>query len=258
MTLTLQLVDTHAHLHCSHFDKDRERVMKQATQAGVTRMVEVGYDVGSSRAACSLAEQHEGVYAVVGLQPNHAHEAAPNWLEQIRILAEHPSVVAIGEIGLDYYRDFSPRDLQAQVFIDQLRLARERNLPVVIHTREAGEDTLQVLRTHAQGQRGIMHSFSGNWEFAKACLDVGFLLSFSGPVTFAKAKDLHTVARRVPLDSLLIETDSPYLSPHPFRGKRNEPARVRLVAEQIAELRGISLEEVAEAVWENAKRIFRW
>jgi TatD DNase family protein len=258
MSAALQLVDTHTHLHCSHFDQDREHVLAQAAAAGVTRLVEVGYDIASSRAACSLAEQHDGMYAVVGLQPNHAHEATPDWLEQVRLLAAHPAVVAIGEIGLDYYRDYTPRDLQAQVFIEQLGLARERGLPVVIHTREAGEDTLRIIRQHAQGQRGIMHSFSGDWTFAKACLDVGFLLSFSGPVTFAKAKDLHTVARRVPLDALLIETDSPYLSPHPFRGKRNEPARVRLVAEQIATLRGMTLEEVGDAVGKNAQRLFGW
>jgi TatD DNase family protein len=219
-------------------------------------MVEIGYDLPSSRAALHLADQHDHIYAVVGLQPNHVHEAPPDWLEQVRTLAAHPKVVAIGEIGLDYYRMKAPPEQQAHFFRTQLALARELGKPVVIHSREAPADTVAVLREDADGVAGIMHSFSGDWSHAVACLDVGFLLSFSGPVTFSKARDLHDVARRMPIDRLLIETDSPYLTPHPFRGRRNEPARVRLVAERIAELRGIALEMVAAAVWHNAERLF--
>lgn len=252
----MHLIDTHTHLHCEHFNEDRETVIQRANEAGVACMIEIGYDVPSSQAAIALAEQYPQVFAIVGLQPNHAHEASPDWLEQIRTLATHPKVVAIGEIGLDYYRDYAPRDLQAKVFVQQLQLANELGMPVVIHCREAREDTIATLRQHTPHKRGIMHSFSGDWAFAEACLEIAFLLSFSGPVTFAKAHDLHDVARRVPIDSLLTETDSPYLTPHPFRGKRNEPARVRLVAERIATLRDMPLEDVAHAVWTNAARIF--
>lgn len=252
------LIDTHMHLHCNHFQDDLDAVLERAADAGVQRMVEVGYDLPSSRAALALAERFPAIRAVVGLQPNHAHEAPDNWLEAVRELAAHPRVVAIGEIGLDYYRDYAPRTRQAQVFVAQLALAREVGLPVVIHTREAQEDTVRVLREHATGLPGVMHSFSGDWGYARACLDVGFLLSFSGPVTFKKAHELHEVARRAPLERILVETDSPYLSPHPFRGKRNEPARVRLVVEQIAALRGTSAEVVADAVWANAARLFGW
>jgi TatD DNase family protein len=194
----------------------------------------------------------------VGVQPNHAHENPPDWLDTVRSLAQHPRVVAIGEIGLDYHWMKAPPDLQEQVFRAQLALAREMGLPVVIHSRDAPADTVRVLRDAAQGQPGIMHSFSGDWEYATACLDVGFLLSFSGPLTFKKATDLHEVARRAPRDRVLVETDSPFLSPHPRRGKRNEPAHVRFVAERLADLRGISLAEAATAVWDNAEHIFRF
>jgi TatD DNase family protein len=251
-----RLIDTHTHLHCEHFDNDREQVLEAAAAAGVARIIEVGYDLDSSRAALALAERYPQIFAVVGIQPNHAHEAPPGWLDGVRTLAAHPKAVAIGEIGLDYYRDYAPRDLQQRVFIEQLALARELGLPVVIHSREAHQDTADLLHTHARGQPGVMHSFSGNWEHARACLDVGFLLSFSGPVTFAKATTLHEVARRAPADAILVETDSPFLTPHPHRGQRNEPAHVALVAQQIATLRQAPLEEVAATIWDNADRVF--
>jgi len=256
MTQPVQLIDTHTHLHCNHFNDDREAVVRRAREAGVERIVEVGYDLQSSRTAIALAEQYSHIYAVVGLHPNHAHEAQSNWFDQLCTLAKYPNVVAIGEIGLDYYRDYTPRDIQARVFIQQIEFARQQRLPVVIHSREAHDDTIRILRDYAQGMAGVMHSYSGNWAFAQACLDVGLMLSFSGPVTFSTAYDMHDVARRMPLDRILIETDSPYLSPHPFRGKRNEPARVRLVAECIATLRNISLDDLAAAVWTNAERVF--
>lgn len=251
-----RLIDTHTHLHCKHFDNDREQVLEAATAAGVARIIEVGYDLDSSRAALALAERYPQIFAVVGIQPNHAHEAPPGWLDGVRTLAAHPKAVAIGEIGLDYYRDYAPRDLQQRVFIEQLALARELGLPVVIHSREAHQDTANLLRAHARGQPGVMHSFSGDWEHARACLDVGFLLSFSGPVTFARATTLHEVARRTPADAILIETDCPFLTPHPHRGQRNEPAHVALVAQQIATLRQAPLEEVAATIWDNADRVF--
>jgi TatD DNase family protein len=251
------LIDTHTHLHAHAFDNDRAVVLQRAAEAGVACIIEIGYDIPSSRQALALAEQHAHIYAVVGVQPNYAHQIAPDWLETVRSLAQHPRAVAIGEIGLDYYWDAAPRDVQARVFREQLGLAQELDLPVVIHSREAPADTVRVLREDAQGHPGIMHSFSGDWEHAAACLDVGFWLSFSGPVTFKKATALHDVARRAPLNRILTETDSPYLSPHPRRGKRNEPAHVRLVAEQLAHLRDMPLDDLTTAVWANAITVFR-
>lgn len=253
----VRLIDTHMHLHLAQFDGERSAVLSRAQAAGVARMVEIGYDLDSSRAAVDLASSDPAIYAVVGIQPHYAAQADASWLDEIRRLAGHSRVVAIGEIGLDYYHDRAPHDQQEQLFREQLALARELGLPVVIHSRDAQADTVRILRDAARGQPGIMHSFSGDWGYAEACLEVGFHLSFSGPVTFPKAAELHEVARRAPLDRILTETDSPYLSPHPLRGKRNEPANVRLVAERLAVLREIALAELADAVWQNAARIFR-
>lgn len=254
----LQLIDTHAHLHTEPFDPDRDMVFARAAEAGVQRLIEIGYDLDSSRAAVALADQHPHMYAVVGIQPHYALEADVAWLAEVRRLAAHPKVVAIGEIGLDYHWDRAPHADQERLFREQLALARELGLPVVIHSRDAKEDTIRILGDAARGQPGVMHSFSGDWDYAAACLDVGFYLSLSGPVTFPKATELHEVARRAPLDRILTETDSPYLSPHPRRGKRNEPANVRLVAERIAALRELPLEALAEAVWRNAEALFRF
>jgi TatD DNase family protein len=257
MTGEIQLIDTHLHLHLAEFAADREQAIARAHAAQVTRLVEVGYDLESSHAALALAAAHPAIYAVVGIQPHYAAHADADWLAEIRRLAAHPKVVAIGEIGLDYYHDRAPHAAQERLFRQQLALARELDLPVVIHTREAQADTVRILRDAARGQPGIMHSFSGDWAYAEACLEVGFMLSFSGPVTFNKATDLHEVARRAPLDRILTETDSPYLAPHPLRGKRNEPANLRIIAERLAALREIALEELAQAVWRNAMNIFK-
>ena len=258
MPTGIRLIDTHMHLHMPQFDADRAAALDRAAAAGVARMVEIGYDLGSSRAAIALAERDERIFAVVGIQPHYAAEAGDEWLAEVRRLAAHPKVVAIGEIGLDYYHDRAPHAAQERLFRAQLALARELGKPVVIHSRDAQADTVRILSDAARGQPGIMHSFSGDWVYAEACLAVGFMLSFSGPVTFAKAAELHEVARRAPLDRILTETDSPYLAPHPLRGKRNEPANVRLVAERLAELRGMRLEELARAVQRNAGAIFKW
>jgi TatD DNase family protein len=256
MSEPLRLIDTHAHLAIGQFDEDRAAAIARAAEAGVARIVEIGYDLPSSRAALALAEAHPQIFAVVGIQPNHAHEAPDGWEAELRALCAHRKVVGLGEIGLDYHWMKAPPAQQETVFRAQLTLARELELPVVIHSRDARDDTLRILGDAARGQPGIMHSFSGDWAYAEACLEIGFLLSLSGPVTFPKAAELHEVARRAPLEMLLTETDSPYLSPHPHRGKRNEPARVRLVAERIAELRGAPLAEVAAQIWRNAERVF--
>jgi TatD DNase family protein len=257
----VRLMDTHAHLHLAAFDADRAEVLGRAAAAGVARIIEIGYDLPSSRAAIALADQHPQIYAVVGVQPNHAHEAPPDWREQVAELARHPKVLAIGEIGLDYYWKDVPPDVQDQFFRSQLTLADELGLPVVIHSRDAQNDTVRVLRDHCGNTspatpRGIMHSFSGDWDYAAACLELGFLLSFSGPLTFKRSDELRAVAAQAPLDRLLVETDSPYLSPHPHRGRRNEPACVRLVAEQLAAVRECSLAELAPQLWSNAEQVF--
>ena len=254
----LKLIDTHTHLHLAEFDDDRATVLARAAAAGVARSIEIGYDLASSRAAVALAEQHADMYAVVGIQPHYGLEADQHWLDEVRLLAQHPKVVAIGEIGLDYHWDRAPHDAQERLFRAQLALARAVDLPVVIHSRDAQADTIRILNDAARNQSGVMHSFSGDWAYAEACLEVGFMLSFSGPVTFPKATALHEVARQVPLDRMLTETDCPYLAPHPQRGKRNEPAYVRLVAERLAALRDQPLDLVAEAVWANAEQLFRF
>jgi TatD DNase family protein len=252
----VQLIDTHAHLHLAHFDNDRIDAIARAAAAGVSRIIEIGYDVPSSRAALALAEEYPQIYAVVGIQPNHVAGLGDEALDEVRRLAAHPKAVAIGEIGLDYYHQRAAPELQERWFREQLALARELALPVVIHSRDAQADTIRILRDAARGQPGIMHSFSGDWAYAEACLEIGFYLSFSGPVTFAKATTLHEAARRAPLDHILTETDSPYLTPNPYRGKRNEPTYVCFVAERLATLREMPLEELTVAVWRNAEAVF--
>lgn len=256
MNDAIPLIDSHAHLGLAQFDADRAAVLERARAAGVARIVEIGYDLATSRAAVALAAQHASIYAVVGVQPNHVAALPDDWLDQVRFLAQQPKVIAIGEIGLDYYWNAAPADVQEACFRTQLDLARNLRLPVVIHSRDARDDTIRVLRDAAHGLSGVMHSFSGDWDYARACLDIGFHLSFSGPVTFPKAIDLHDVVRRAPLDRMLIETDSPYLAPHPFRGKRNEPAYVRLIAGRIADLRGMALDDLARVLWRNAEAVF--
>ncbi len=253
---TLRLIDTHAHICSEQFAQDRDAVLGRAAEAGVARMIEIGYDLTSSRAAVALAEAHPAIYAAVGVQPNYPQAAAGDWLDELRRLAAHPKVVAIGEIGLDYHWNAAPPDVQERIFREQLALARELGLPVVIHSREAAEDTVRVLRDAARGLAGVMHSFSGGWGYAEACLEIGFSLSFSGPLTFKSAAELREVARRAPVERLLTETDSPYLAPHPLRGRRNEPANVRLVAERLADLREMELPELAAQVWANAVDLF--
>jgi TatD DNase family protein len=250
------LIDTHCHVYSDQFDSDRPATLERAGAAGVARMIAIGYDLPSSRAALALAQDSPLVWASAGIQPHYAQTTGEAELAELRGMLAQPRVVALGEIGLDYYHDRAPHDLQEALFRRQLALARELELPVVIHSRDAREDTVRILRDAARGQPGVMHSFSGDWEYAEACLEVGFYLSFSGPLTFKKAAELHEVARRAPLDRILIETDAPYLTPHPFRGKRNEPAYVRYVAAALADLRGLSLDQVAAATTANAERLF--
>ncbi|MCX7855592.1 MAG: TatD family hydrolase [Anaerolineae bacterium] len=248
------LVDSHAHLDFPEFDPDREAVIARARAVGMVAILNVGADLESSRASVALAERYDFIYAAVGVHPHDARTLSPSGLEELRALARHPKVVAIGEIGLDYYRDLSPRPVQRQAFADQLALAAELGLPAVVHSRDALDDTLSILRGWTGS--GVLHSYSGGPERLEEVLAMGFSVGISGPVTFANAHRLRTVAATVPLDRLLIETDCPYLTPEPYRGRRNEPAYVWYVAGAVARARGMPAEEIARATTENVICLF--
>lgn len=251
-------IDTHAHLQDSCYDADREAVIRRAAEQGVRRILCIGIDVATSRQAVELAGAYEGVYATVGLHPHDAKTADADTFAALRRLAEHPKVVAIGEIGLDAYRDLSPRPMQEEVFRSLIQLAHEANLPLVIHNRDAHGNVLRILdEEDGWACGGVMHCFSGTRGQAQIYLDRGFYLGLDGPVTFPNARELQALAAQLPLDRLLVETDCPYLTPHPHRGKRNEPGYVHLVAEKIAELQGKPLEEVARVTTANAEQLFR-
>lgn len=249
------LTDSHAHIDDERFDADREEVIARATAAGVSLIVNVGADMESSARSMALAEKYQLIYAAVGMHPHDAKNMQEQDYIRLERWADHPKVVAIGEIGLDYHYDLSPRPVQKEVFLRQLDLARKTGKPFIVHEREAHADTLDIIRVAAKGLEGVFHCFSGSVETAREYLKMGFYISVAGPVTFAKSVKTKEVAKYAPLDRLLVETDAPYLTPHPFRGKRNEPAYVRLVAEEIAKLRNLSLEELAEATTNNVKRL---
>ena len=250
------LTDSHTHLNAEQFNEDQDEVIERALDAGVTRIVNVGFNRETIPSSIALAERYDFIYSTVGWHPVDAIDMMPGDLEWIEELCKHEKVVAIGEIGLDYYWDKSPKDVQQRVFREQIRLARKLGMPIVIHNRDAHQDILHILKEEkAEEVGGIMHCFSGSWETAKQCLDMNFHISFGGPVTFKNAKQPKEVLAQVPLDRLLIETDAPYLTPHPFRGKRNETGYVRLVAETAAEIRGMTLEEIAEITTNNAIRL---
>lgn len=251
------LFDTHVHLNDDQFENDLDVVIQRAQQNGVKKMVVVGFDRKTIKKAIELIDQYDFLYASIGWHPVDAINMSEEDLSWIEEQAKHPKVVALGEMGLDYHWDKSPASIQKEVFRKQIRLAKKLKMPIVIHNREATEDVVHILREeNAAEVGGIMHCFSGSVETAKECMKMNFLISLGGPVTFKNAKKPKEVAVEIPLDRLLIETDCPYLAPHPMRGKRNEPAYVKLVAEQIAELKGISFAEVAEKTTANAKKLF--
>lgn len=255
------LIDTHAHIHDPRFDSDRDEVIERARNAGVEVMVTVGTDLENSRAAVALAEQYSFIYATVGVHPHEVKGLTAEALAELRVLASHPRVVAYGEIGLDYYYDHSPRDIQREQFKAQLSIAQELNLPIVIHTRDAQEDTLAILKEEWKDRPGVFHCFTGDPAYATQALQLGFMVSFSGIVTFPKATELREAVRVVPLDRLLIETDCPYLAPIPHRGKRNEPSYLPAIAEIIAREHGTqTIQEVGQLTSNNAKQLFgiRW
>lgn len=255
-------IDSHAHIEGTEFDADREAVIQRALEAGVEIIVCVGNGeiaADSHAAAFQLADEHPFIYTTVGVHPHEARLLDDEMYKKLADLSQHPKVIAWGEIGLDYHYDNSPREAQREAFTTQLRMARERRLPVVIHTREAEADTLAILGEEwgESGLGGIIHCFTGTRSFAEAAIELGFLISFSGVVTFKTAQDLRDTAKHVALDKILIETDSPFLAPAPYRGKRNEPAYVIETARCLAELRGTEPEEIGLVTSENFKRLFK-
>ncbi len=252
------LIDSHAHLDDPRFDKDRDELIKSLKDGDIDLVINPGADLQSSIKSVSLSEQYDNIYAAVGIHPHSAKDMDESTIDILKSFADREKVVAIGEIGLDYYYDNSPRDIQKQKFIEQLNLAKEVNLPVIIHSRDAAGDTFDILKAAQDGSlEGVLHCYSGSVEMAMEYIKLGFYISIAGPVTFKNARIVKEVAKTVPMDRLLIETDSPYLTPEPHRGKRNEPLYVRYVAGTIAELRGISFEEVATKTAENTKKLFK-
>jgi TatD DNase family protein len=251
------LFDTHAHLNAEQFEEDLSEVIERAQEVGIENIVIVGFDRPTITRAMELVEQYDFMYASIGWHPVDAIDMTDEDLVWIEELTKHPKVVAIGEMGLDYHWDKSPKDIQKEVFRKQIQLAKKVKLPIVIHNREATMDIVEILREEGASEvGGIMHCFSGSVEVAQECIQMNFYISLGGPVTFKNARKPKEVAEAVPLERLLIETDCPYLAPHPYRGKRNEPSYVKLVAEQIAEIKGITYEEVAEKTTANAKKLF--
>lgn len=249
------LFDTHAHLNAEQYNEDLEQVIERAKSEKVEKIVVVGFDRPTITRAMELIEEYDFIYAAIGWHPVDAIDMTDEDLAWIKDLSQHQKVVAIGEMGLDYYWDKSPKDVQKEVFRRQIALAKEVNLPIVIHNRDATEDVVTILKEEGAAEvGGIMHCFTGSLETAKACMEMNFYISFGGPVTFKNAKKPKEVVKEIPSDKLLIETDCPYLTPVPFRGKRNEPSYVKYIAEQIAELREISFEELAELTTKNAKK----
>jgi TatD DNase family protein len=263
---TAMYIDSHAHLEGKRFDSDREQVLERASAAGVDAILAIGIGDGPGTLDCAirLAERFPQLRATVGIHPHEAQLATETGYQELGQLAKHPKVIAWGEIGLDYFYDHSPRAIQVDVFIRQMEMARAAKLPIIIHCRpsdnseNAWNDSLRLIREHwaSSGVGGILHCFTGAREHAKAALDMGFLISFAGNVTFPKAEQIRDVASEIPLDRMLIETDSPFLAPIPHRGKRNEPAFVVEVARKIAELRQLSPEEVGLQTAENFRRFF--
>jgi TatD DNase family protein len=253
------LIDSHAHIQGKEYAGETAAVIERARVAGVEQIIAVGGagDMSSNSEAVALADSFVNIYATVGMHPHDAKDVGPDELQKLKDLALHPKVIAVGETGLDYYYNHSPREVQRRVFTQFIHMARATELPIVVHERDAASDGAELLRSEGEGQlRGVIHCFTGNYEAARAYLDLGFCISFTGIITFKSAGALRDVARRVPLERMLVETDSPYLTPVPHRGKRNEPAFVRLVAETIAAVKGLTFEEVACTTTRNARRLF--
>jgi TatD DNase family protein len=261
---TALMVDTHCHINFESYDDDRAAVLERAAEAGVAQIVNPAIDLDTSRAILDLVNDYANLYAAVGIHPNSSADFSPSMLDEVATLANHGKVVAVGEIGLDYYRDYSPKAKQATAFEGQLELAKRLELPVIIHNRDASDDVMAILEDWVrdlpdslQARPGVLHSFSAPLAIAERALAAGFFIGFTGPVTFKKADDLRRVAAAVPLDRILVETDGPFLTPVPFRGKRNEPAYIPYIVERLASLKTISDAEMAHITTANACRLFQ-
>jgi TatD DNase family protein len=248
------MIDSHAHLTFKHFRSDLGDVLARARAAGVRAIVNIGFDLASSEAGVRLAHQHDDIFAVVGVHPHDAETVDAAVLERLEVLADDPKVVAIGEIGLDYYRDLSPRHVQERIFRDQIALARKKDLPVVIHDRDAHTKVMQILKEEGVS-RGVLHCFSGDFGIARQGLDLGLYLSFAGPVTYGGSRAADIIPK-VPAERIMVETDCPYLTPVPFRGKRNEPAYVKYVLERVGEIMGTAAADVDRLTEANTLRCF--
>ena len=252
------IFDSHTHLNAEQFNDDIPETIERAKELGVTKMAVVGFDTPTIEKSLQLSHDYSNIYSIIGWHPTEAGSYTKDVEKKLQEQLTMPKVVALGEIGLDYYWMEDPKEVQAEVFRRQIAITKEMNLPISIHTREALADTYQILKEEdIRDIGGIMHSFSGDFEWAKRFLDLGMHISFSGVVTFKKAQDVQEAATHVPLDRLLVETDAPYLAPVPYRGKRNEPGYTRYTVEKIAELRNLPVEEVALQTWKNAHRLFR-
>ena len=253
----MELFDTHAHLDFSRFGEDREKVMERALEAGVKYIVNAGADISSSKHAIKIAKSYRGIFASAGMHPHEASRYDLDTASELKSLTEEKEVVAIGETGLDFHYDNSPREDQRQAFRSQLRIARELEMPVIIHSREAEEDTLEILDDEWNApEKAVVHCFSSSSDMAEELISRGYLLGFTGLITFGGLDWLRSIVSRVPLDKILIETDSPYMSPEPKRGERNEPARVKFVAEEVASCHDIDLNEAARITTRNGLRLF--
>jgi TatD DNase family protein len=269
----IDLTDTHCHLDFHSYDGDREEIIERARQAGLQRILNPGIDLSSSRQAVEQAERYAELFAAVGVHPNDSTSFGPNTLDELRRQAapggrKHPGVVAVGEIGLDYYRDRAPQDLQQKVFREQLSLAEDLGLPVIIHNRDASHDLLPILKEWQAGlverssplaeRPGVLHSYAGDLETAREATQLNFYIGITGPVTFKNAASLQEIVSVLPLSRLLVETDGPFLTPHPHRGKRNEPSFVRYTVEKIASLHHRTVSDVARETSDNARKLFNW
>jgi TatD DNase family protein len=252
----MELFDTHCHIDLDVFDDDRDAMLHRAREAGVASMVVVGFSPERWDSAARLAADDRGIWLSVGLHPNESKQFDPSTIDRIRDTARKYDAIAIGEVGLDYYWGAAPKELQQEAFAAQIDLAKDLELPFIVHQRDAERDVLDVLRATRPPHQGIMHCFTGDWDYASEVLDLGMHVGLGGAVTFKSRHELHDAAKRIPLDRIVLETDSPFMAPVPHRGERNEPTYVRLVAERLAELRGVSIEEVATATSVNARQLF--
>ncbi len=251
------LVDTHAHIDEESFAHDFDEMLERAYANDVKYVVNIGANMDESRVSIELADKYESIYATVGVHPHDVEEINDKALDQLAKWCEHDKVVAVGEIGLDYFRSQTSKEMQAYAFAAQLDVARQMHMPVSIHDRDAHGDVMRMLKNEGKGINGILHCFSGSWEMAKELIKMDYYIAIGGAVTFKNAAKLPEIAANIPLEYLLLETDCPYLAPHPHRGTRNEPANIRPIAEFIADIRGITLEELAAATTANAARIMR-